>query len=76
MGMYDTVMVPCPLCGKLAEFQSKSGECLLRTYDLETCPKDVLKDVNRHAPTQCDNCGILFEVWLPRKSIQVTDNHD
>ncbi len=62
MGMYDTVMVPCPDCGDRSEFQSKGGECCLRTYELDSCPQDVLSDVNRHAPNTCVECGTSFEV--------------
>lgn len=62
MGMYDSVMVPCPTCGELSEFQSKGGACLLRTYSLDEAPGDVLLDVNRHAPNTCENCSTTFEV--------------
>ena len=64
MGMFDSIMVPCPKCGKRSEFQSKSGECYLNVYLLETCPPDALADVNRHAPNTCDQCGTLYEVEL------------
>jgi hypothetical protein len=64
MGMYDSVMVPCPNCGERVEFQSKSGDCLLNVYDLETCPSDVLGDVNRHSPYDCPKCSTVFKVDL------------
>ena len=63
MGMYDTVIVPCPECGKKQAFQSKGGNCFLEEYNLENCPDDVLSDVNRHSPYTCE-CGTLFEVDL------------
>jgi hypothetical protein len=71
MGMFDTVMVPCPTCGTPSEFQSKGGGCHLDTYTLEDAPDDVLLDVNRHAPNKCEKCGTLFGVaiaGLPRKA--------
>lgn len=61
--MYDTVLVPCPECGKKKEFQSKSGECSLIVVELNECPVDILADVNRHSPYTCD-CGTVFEVDL------------
>ena len=68
MGLYDEVIVPCPECGRTKNFQSKSGECLLDTYTLKNCPDDVLKDVNRHSPYECE-CGCLFQVdTFKRKS--------
>jgi hypothetical protein len=69
MGVYDTVMVPCPTCGERAEFQSKSGDCLLETFTLENAPEAVLIDVNRLAPYRCSKCATLFAVaasGLPR----------
>lgn len=62
MGMFDSVMVPCPRCGEPSEFQSKGGDCCLGTYTLETAPADVLSDVNRHGPNTCDACGAVFAV--------------
>ena len=57
MGMFDSVMVPCPKCHKDIEFQSKSGECLLDVYTLDTVPMAVLGDINRHSPYDCPKCG-------------------
>jgi hypothetical protein len=72
MGMYDTIMVPCPKCDVRAGFQTKSGPCTLATYALEDAPDDVLLDVNRHAPMHCD-CGTIFSVAIegvrPRRTL-------
>lgn len=74
MGVYDTVMVPCPACGERAGFQSKSGRCMLETHTLEDAPDDVLLDVNRHAPASCAKCGTLFAVEIrgerPRRTLE------
>lgn len=61
MGMYDSVWVRCPHCGIDNEFQSKSGDCFLNEYSLDECPEDVLLNVNRHAPIECD-CGCRYMV--------------
>ena len=69
MGMFDSVMVKCPNCGQENEFQSKSGECFLEVYTLENCPDDVMANVNRHSPCECD-CGTKYEVDIEnRKAI-------
>lgn len=62
MGVFDSVWVPCPKCGKKNEFQSKGGECLLRDYTLEDVPEDVLSDINRH-PVECE-CGRKYKVGV------------
>jgi hypothetical protein len=68
MGCYDEVNVPCPNCGQREPFQSKGGDCAMRTYDLERCPLDVLSDVNRHGGATCRRCGTLFHVGLGGRS--------
>lgn len=72
MGMYDSVMVNCPQCGKEHEFQSKSGDCLLEVYTLKNCPDDVMAGVNRHSPYNCD-CGTLFQVDITTRKAVVVD---
>lgn len=62
MGMFDTVQVNCPRCGKEADFQSKSGDCTLRNYLLAEAPLNVLADVNRHSPAICQGCKTPFGV--------------
>ena len=71
MGLYDSVMVPCPRCGKEHEFQSKSGDCILEVYTLENCPGDVLLNVNRHAP-KCA-CGVSFRIDIANRVPELTD---
>src|SRR3990167_7651023 len=53
MGLYDSVTVSCPKCGRKWEAQSKGGPCDMAQYTLQNCPEDVLSDVNRHAPFEC-----------------------
>lgn len=76
MGMFDSVNVPCPECGVRQEAQSKSGERLLATYEIEDCPADVLADVNRHAPFVCEVCGTVFrvELTIAARSVRVTNS--
>ena len=64
MGMFDTVMVPCPTCGTRAEFQSKGGDCNLEVYELHEAPSDVLSNVNQHSPYTCEKCGSVFAVKI------------
>jgi len=76
MGMFDTVMVPCPACGAREAWQSKSGDCRLDTYSLEDAPDDVLEGVIGDGPTRCLKCGVLFGVVIegvprPRRTLNV-----
>jgi hypothetical protein len=45
MGMFDSVFVDCPHCGKKNELQTKNGECILGRYDLVNAPPEVLLGV-------------------------------
>jgi hypothetical protein len=75
MGCYDTVLLPCPECGKIYDAQSKSGDCLLRVYNFNDAPDDVMSNVNRHAPFVCFECGTVFHVeFNPEPKIVETDN--
>jgi hypothetical protein len=56
MGMFDRVIVGCPGCGMDIEFQSKAGDCELRSYDLDTAPPNILGDLNGET-VHCQTCG-------------------
>ena len=69
MGMYDSIRVPCPKCGHEDYFQTKGGDCIGGVFTLTDAPADVLSDVNRHSPHQCEKCDTWFSVdpatWRP-----------
>ena len=73
MGMFDSVWVKCPKCKTKNEFQTKSGDCFLKSYTLKNCPDDALADVNRHSPCYCE-CGAIYKVNIKkRKAVLVKD---
>ena len=62
MGVYNTVKVPCPSCGKEAYIQTKSGECDMITYRLDEAPSDDLPGL-QDKWERCQ-CGTTFEVEI------------
>lgn len=69
MGMFDSVWVKCPKCNEENEFQTKSGDCLLRNFTIENAPNEVMEDVNRHSPCECE-CGLKYSVDIEtRKAV-------
>lgn len=62
MGMYDTVLVPCPECEHENEIQSKAGRCMSVTYRLDMVPRVVLDDIEVHGVVVCPSCGHYFDV--------------
>lgn len=61
MGMYDIVSIMCPKCSKITEFQSKAGECELRSYSLLSAPLSIIADLNDdgvRGKLFCEACGV------------------
>lgn len=59
MGMYDTVLIPCPNCKAEQDEQTKAGDCLLNVYNINVLPPDI---ADRFAGREfhCDQCGTEF----------------
>lgn len=74
MGMFDTVLVPCPKCGNKVGFQSKSGTCELIDFELDDAPAEVLAGANRHSPHKCDKCGAWFKLLVRVTAMPVVSN--
>ena len=56
MGMFDWIVISCPHCGGLVNFQSKGGPCTLETYDEINAPASVAEDLNGKVE-KCEYCG-------------------
>ena len=58
MGMYDNVdyEMICPVCGdKIDSFQTKNGECVLRTLTIQQIPD------KGYFYSSCHKCGLFVE---------------
>lgn len=66
MGMFDTVIVRCPLCNTKMEFQSKAGDCELNEYEVYEVPVVVAQDING-STDWCPSCGKRIEIRVPFK---------
>ena len=68
MGMFDSIYVPCPHCGKRMEFQTKAGDCQLKVLTLEQATPAMLLDI-RDQPEwhrACGNWVVLHDPdWKP-----------
>ena len=56
MGMFDSVLTPCPKCGVNMEFQSKGMDCDMEVYTLENAPTAILWDIIND-PQYHEACG-------------------
>jgi len=61
MGCYDTVKIPCPICGAQYKAQTKAGRCSLVEYGIIDAPAILLADLTGEK-MQCGNCGVYFEL--------------
>jgi len=66
MGMYDSVYVDCPNCGIELEFQSKTGECLLREYEISEVPTKIALELDGETIT-CYNCNKTSKLKIKKK---------
>jgi hypothetical protein len=67
MGLFDSVLAPCPHCGNRIEFQSKEGECCMNVYNIDAAPTEVLTDV-LNDPAYCRHCekwSALYDPTFP-----------
>ena len=56
MGMYDSLYVNCPECGKELEFQSKSGMCCIFSFKKNNLPPEVAIGMNENI-VRCQFCN-------------------
>jgi len=62
MGMFDSVVAPCPKCGEPVMFQSKAGPCELKEYPLDCVPPEVAANI--HRDEQRCTCGALLRIMV------------
>lgn len=60
MGMFDSVFVTCPKCGKQVEFQSKVGDCNLNSYTSDCVPILIALDLDGDSE-EC-SCGNVVRI--------------
>lgn len=63
MGMFDSLLIKCPKCGKEMEWQSKSGPCCLESYKPNRLPVAVAQDLKGDV-LGCQFCNTNFKFIL------------
>ena len=64
MGMFNLIHVKCPKCKSIVEFQTKSGSCIMRTFDIENVPRGELEGIFGDVEI-CTRCGTTVTVADP-----------
>lgn len=60
MGLFDSVFVKCPKCGSDVEFQSKAGNCTLKSFNAAQVPAAIASDLAGDT-SECE-CGAVFSI--------------
>ena len=68
MGLFDSVMVPCPHCGARVELQCEGNE-EMKVYTPETAPDFILRQVMGGEPTHCMKCDGWLVLTDPRSPL-------
>ena len=63
MGMFDSLIIKCPKCGKEMEWQSKSGPCGLDRYTPSKLPVAVAQDL-QYDIVGCQYCDTKWKFKL------------
>ncbi len=61
MGVYDTMWITCPYCGKQTSEQTKSLDSCLRDIDYDK-PVNYYEAVSAAGYWDCELCGKAFKV--------------
>ena len=59
MGCFNSVMIPCPKCGELAEYQSKAGTCNLEKEQVHRADIRDVASANNETFV-CWSCSCKF----------------
>ena len=62
MGCYNTIIIRCPVCHEKLQWQTKSGDCSLSTYELHEAPIADLGAIV--GDTALCECGRILSVHV------------
>lgn len=72
MGCYNEVKVSCPDCGESLFFQSKYGDCSMKTYSINHVPADDLQGIM--GDTVMCSCGCEVSIG-DQEAIKIDGSH-
>ena len=61
MGVYNTILVPCPECDNKVEFQTKTGDCSLSIYNISCAPHEDIKGILGRS-NYCKECDTAVNI--------------
>ena len=70
MGMFDSIFVKCPNCKNKLEFQSKSGPCMLASFEGDKIPLMVAVGSEEDI-VKCENCKKNIQIFFELPDMEV-----
>ena len=64
MGVYDTMTIFCPVCGRPKELQSKAGGGSMARYTIADVPAAIADDLVGNHTCKCGKCMHVTLQWM------------
>ena len=71
MGCFDTVYFECPKCHEHMTDQSKSGDCNMGKYHMNSVPARVIGGLTNKV--HCMKCNKDYDVIIPRVALTLRE---
>lgn len=70
MGMFDTVRITCPHCGKTHHEQTKSGPCVLDDVDLDKADPSLIPGLSdARGLVWCEHCNQPMRIEVLQRPV-------
>jgi transcription elongation factor Elf1 len=69
MGSFNTILITCPTCNYRNSVQTKSGSCMMNTYDVRDAPLPDLTEVVEEAEEErllCEQCEKKLQIRVQK----------
>jgi transposase-like protein len=61
MSSFDTIIIKCPKCTNTIKYQSKVGDCMMKTYSIHKAPPIIQGELDG-ASFDCEKCKYHFSI--------------
>lgn len=74
MGCFDSVLVHCPQCQEIQEFQSKAGDCILKYYTAkDKIPIEIVEDLQGESRKCSKGHNVRFPFQSVKRVLRLRD---
>ena len=74
MGCFDSVLVECPQCQEVQEFQSKAGDCILKYYTgKDKIPIEIVEDLQGESYKCSKGHDVIFPFHIVKMVLRLRE---